>query len=280
MMQPKRGLGSESGVGLVEMIFAMILASMILAGLVGMLIQQHRFYMIVDDASRVTGILHRMETSLGPEFFPLSPGAQDIIYADPDSVEMRVFRGVYGVCDRKLNVDVFLTVRPLTGSATILPDSVMVYSKGTRATVDDDHWKVVKIKSASAAVCPDGTPGWVAVVPGLNGVLSQIPDGAPVRAFRHGSYSLAKQDGYWTLRTSAFGGSRIVGGRLAPTDSAAASILQFHYYDADGNATSDLTQIVRVEIAAFALGQVPVRPTTDPIARHSTVSIGLRNAGL
>ena len=275
-----RAARSESGSGIVELIFAMILASIVLAGLVGMLIQQHRFYMIADDASRVAGILNRMETALGPEFFPLSPTAQDIIYAGPDSVDMRVFRGVYAVCDRKINTDVFLTVRPLTGSAAILPDSIMVYSKGTRATVTDDHWKVVKVKSVSTGVCPDGTLGWVAVVPGLNGLLSQIPDGAPVRAFKHGSYALAQQDGFWELKTSAWGGSRVIGGRLAPADSAAASILLFHYYAADGNPTAVLSQIVRVEIAATALGQIPVRPSSDPLARHSTVSIGLRNAGL
>lgn len=278
MMKPTRRLRSEGGSGIVELIFAMILASMILAGLVGMLIQQHRFYMVTDDASRVAGVLNRMETALGPEFFPLSPTAQDIVYADPDSVEMRVFRGVYAVCARKINVDVFLTVRPLTGSMPILPDSIMVYSKGTRASVTDDHWKVVKVKSVSTDVCPDGTPGWVAVVPGLNGLLSQIPDGAPIRAFKHGSYALAQQDGFWELRTSAWGGSKVIGGRLAPADSAATSVLQFHYYDADGNATAVLSQIARVEIAATALGQIPIRPTFDPIARRSTVSIGLRNS--
>ena len=280
MTKPMRASRCESGSGIVELIFAMILASIILAGLVGMLIQQHRFYLVTDDASRVAGILNRMETALGPEFFPLSPGAQDIIFAGPDSVEMRVFRGVYAVCDRKINTDVFLTLRPLTGSAAILPDSIMVYSKGTRATVSDDHWKVVKIKSVSAGICPDGTAGWVAVVPGLNGVLSQIPDGAPVRAFRHGSYALAQQDGFWEMRTSAWGGSRVIGGRLAPEDSAAASVLQFHYYDADGNPTAVLPQIVRVEVAATALGRVPIRPSSNPLSRHSTVSIGLRNAGM
>jgi len=267
MRDPGR-IGSQRGSGLVELVFSTMLASIVLTGLVGMLIQQHRFYLVTDDAARVSGVLHRMETAVIPEFFPLSPGASDISFVSPDSVQMRVFRGVYAVCDKKLNVDVFLTVRALTGAAAIPPDSALVYSVGTRAGTSDDHWKVVNINSVKADVCPDGTRAWTAMVPDLNGVLSQVPMGAPVRAFRHGSYWLTSDNGQWTLRSDAMGISKIIGGSLAPDTSAAGSVFQFNYLDIDGNPTSVLTDIARIET------------TTDPLARRRTVSIGLRNFGL
>lgn len=271
---------SEIGAGLVEMLLAMILGTMVLTGLVGMMIQQHRFYMVTDDSARVSNTLHRLETAIAPEFLPLSPGADDVSFAGSDSLVMRAFRGAYAVCDKRLNVDVFLTVRPLTGSAPVSNDSALVYSKGTRASVSDDHWKPVRLKAITADVCPDGTQGWTAVVPALNGVLSQVSIGAPVRAYRRSSYWLTSENGLWTLRTDAIGNSSVIGGSLAPDDSAAASILQFHYYDADGNATATLTDIARIEIVALALGRVPIRPADEPLARQRTVSIGLRNAGM
>ncbi len=270
----------ECGSSLMEMTIAVTLMSLVLAAMVGVLLQQQRFYMVAGDAANTVSVLQRVETAVTAEFMPLSPSGSDIIYADDDSLALRVFRGVYVVCDKKLTTDVFVTMRALTPGRVISADSVLVYSSGTRGSLADDHWKQVGVSSVNKDACPDGTPGWTAVMPDLNGFLSQIPIGSAVRAFDPASYWLSAEDGSWFLKTNATAGSATrVASRLAPADSTAASVMRFIYLDGQGKATATLAEIAQIEIAASALGAVPKRRGGQPLRKEQTVSIALRNAG-
>lgn len=270
----------ECGSSLMEMMIAVTLMSLVLAAMVGVLLQQQRFYMVAGDAANTVGTLQRLETTVTAEFMPLSPSGSDIVYADDDSLALRVFRGVYVVCDKKLTTDVFVTVRALTQGRGIVPDSVLVYSSGTRGSLADDHWKPVAVSSVKDDACPDGTPGWTAVIPDLNGVLSQVPIGSALRVFHPASYWLSAEDGSWFLKTDANpGGAVRIASRLAPADSAAASVIRFLYLDGQGNPTATLAEIAKIDIAASALGAVPKRRGGHPLRKEQTVSIALRNAG-
>jgi hypothetical protein len=171
-------------------------------------------------------------------------------------------------------------VRALTEGRNIDTDSALVYSSGTRGSLADDHWKPVIAGSVTQDTCPDGTPGWTAIMPDLVGVLSQVPIGAAVRAYHPASYWLSAEDGSWFLKTDANpGGAMRIGSRLAPADSAAASVMRFRYLDAQGKPTATLAEIAKIEIATSAVGAVPTRLGGQPVRKEQTVSIALRNAG-
>ncbi len=272
-------LRNQSGSGLVETLIAVVLLSLVLASMVGVLLQQQRFYMVTGDVANTASVLQRVETALTTELMPLNPELGDVRYADPDSFESRVFRGVYALCDKQLSTDVIVTVRSLTGGPPLSTDSALVYSHGQKATAADDHWKPVLVASVTGDTCPDGTPGWTGVVADLNGVLDEIPLGAPVRVFHWGSYWLTPESGSWFLKTDALSGApMVVSGPLASADSAASSVLRFSYLDVASNPAATLGEIERVAIDISAVGVVPKRRGGTPVSKERTLLVKLRNA--
>jgi len=270
---------SERGAGLLEMLIAVTLLTIVMATMVGVLLQQQRFYLVAGDSANTVSILQRVEAVVSAELLPLNAAAGDVIHADLDSVKLRAFRGVYAVCDKREVTDAELTVRSLSGGLAIPVDSALVYSHGLRATVADDHWKPVAITAVQPDTCPDSTPAWTATVPALNGDLGEIPIGGPVRAFHWSSYWLTTQDGSWFMKSDALSGSpMVVSGPLAPSDSASASVLSFRYIDWQGDPTATITEIERIEIDVMALGVVPTTRGGLPMRKNRTVSVKLRNA--
>ncbi len=271
-------LGSKRGGGLVEMLIALVLVSIVLASMMGVLVQQQRFYMVTGDAANTTSKLQMLETVVTPELLPLNPSASDVIYANEDSVVLRAFRGIYWVCDRRMASNAQITVTALTDTPPLGRDSATVYSQGTKATYKDDHWKYISIGSVAAGLCPDSTAGWVAEVPALNGVLSQVPIGAPVRVFKPASYWRVVEDGKWVLKTDAMRGTATTIAQLAPADSSASSILRLGYVDDEGNPTTTLSEIIGLEIDMVAIGDVPTQRGGRPLRRDRTLYVKMRNA--
>lgn len=277
-MNPLRN--SQRGAGLVETLVAIVVVSMVLGSMVGVLIQQQRFYMVTGDAANAVNVLTRLETQVKADLLPLSSAGNDVVHADADSLALRAFRGVYAVCQKTLGVNALLTVRSLTNTQPVPADSGLVYSQGTRGTIADDYWQPVDVVSVAAGTCPDGTAGWVAAVAGLGAVYDEIALGAPVRVFKRASYWLAAEDGDWRLKTDALGGGvTTVGGSLAPASEAAESVLRFRYYDDDGNETTTLAEIARIDLETRVDGVVPTTRGGDPLSKDRTISVKLRNAG-
>lgn len=270
---------SESGAGLVEMMIAVLLISVIFGALMGTAVQQQRFYLIAGDAANAVATLERLETIASAELLPLNGAAGDITYAGSDSVAVRAYRGAYSICAKYATSPVHVTVRPLTAEYAPQPDSGIVYSSGTQGTLADDHWKPIRVVDLAKDFCPDSTVGWNFTVQGLKDVLNEIPIGAPVRLFHHGSYWLTTESGDWYLKTDALMGKpTLVGGPLAPADSAAGSVLTFLYLNRSGSVTAQLDSIATIEIDATTLGAVPTWRSGQPLRKDRTVSIRLRNA--
>ncbi|MGD8869665.1 MAG: hypothetical protein PVI01_18745 [Gemmatimonadales bacterium] len=270
---------SESGAGLVEMMIAVMLISVIFAAMIGTAVQQQRFYLIAGDAANAVATLERLETITSADLLPLNGGAGDITYAGPDSVAVRAYRGAYAICAKYATSPVVLTVRPLTEAHAPQPDSGIVYSSGLQPTPADDHWAALLVRSVKADTCPDGSRAYDLAVEGLEGILSEIPVGAPIRLYHRGSYWLTTESGEWSLKTDALlGKSTLVGGPLAPADSAAGSVLTFRYLNRSGSVTTHLDSIATIEIDATTLGAVATWRSGEPLRKVRTVSIRLRNA--
>jgi len=271
---------NRDGFSLAEMLIAIIVGSLVLASVMGTLVYQQRFYMVASDVSETRRDVDLIEKVLAPEFLPLNPSAGDVVFAGSDSLRLRVFRGVYAVCDKKLVSDVHLTVRRVTPDGmAIATDSALVYSRGTLVGLADDHWEKMEINTTSSGTCLDGSAGWSAIVKGLNGILSQIPVGAPVRAFNYASYWIASENGYWVVKSDALGAPRTIGGRLKPVSEAKASALRFRYLDAAGFVTTDPAQIVEIEIVVGATSSMSTQRTGNPYQTDSETLLRLRNAG-
>jgi hypothetical protein len=269
----------ECGAGLVESMIAITLVSVIFAAMVGTAVQQQRFYLVAGDAANAVATLERLETVTAVEMLPLNGAAGDITYAGADSIAVRAYRGAYSICAEFATSPVHVKVRPLTQDYTPQPDSGIVYSSGTQGTLADDHWKPVSISSVKADFCPDSTPGYDMVVHGLAGALNEIPIGAPLRLYHHGSYWLTAEAGRWYLKTDALQGTpTLVGGPMAPADSAAGSVLAFRYLNRSGNVTAQLDSIATIEIDAMTMGAVPKWRSGEPLRKDRTMSIRLRNA--
>lgn len=269
----------NSGAGLLESMIAMTLISVIFAAMVGTVVHQQRFYLVAGDAANAVATLERLETVTAVEMLPLNGAAGDITYAGADSIAVRAYRGAYSICEEFATSPVHLTVRPLTTEYAPKPDSGLVYSSGTQGTLADDHWKPIRLVDVAPKLCPDSTPGWDLVVHGLKDALGEIPIGAPVRLFHHGSYWLTAEAGHWYLKTDAFQGvPTLVGGPLAPADSTAGSVLAFRYLNRSGTTTAQLDSIATIEIDAMTLGAVPKWRSGEPLRKDRTVSIRLRNA--
>jgi hypothetical protein len=275
----KTRIRENRGSGLVEALVAITLVSVILGAMVGTAVHQQRFYMVAGDAADAVATLERLETVVGVELLPLNGSAGDIVFAGKDSIAVRAYRGAYFLCAKYPTAPVHIKVRALTEDLAPVPDSGIVYASGTKGTLADDHWKPVTVSSVKSDFCPDSTPGWDLVVHGLGGVLNEIPIGAPMRLFHHGSYWLTAQRGGWYLMTDALQRSpTLVGGPLAPADSSAGSVLTFRYLNNAGMTTAQLDSIAKIEIDAVTLGVVPKRRTGEPLRKDRTVSIRLRNA--
>ncbi|MGD8697914.1 MAG: hypothetical protein PVJ43_01405 [Gemmatimonadales bacterium] len=278
-MKIRTRIMDRSGAGLVESMIAITLISVIFAAMVGTAVHQQRFYLVAGDAANAVATLERLETVTSVELLPLNGAAGDITYAGSDSIAVRAYRGAYSICAKYATSPVHVKVRPLTQVLAPQPDSGIVYSSGTQGTLADDHWKPILISSVKADLCPDSTRGYDLEVHGLAGALGEIPIGSPLRLYRHGSYWLTTEGGDWHLKTDALQGTpTLVGGPLAPADSAAGSVLAFRYLNRSGNVTTQLDSIATIEIDAVTLGAVPSRRTGEPLRKDRTVSIRLRNA--
>ncbi|UCC85266.1 MAG: prepilin-type N-terminal cleavage/methylation domain-containing protein [Gemmatimonadota bacterium] len=275
----KRRRPGRAGYSLVEMMIALLVSMVVMAAIMGMVIHQQRFYLVANDISETLSDLQRVETVVIPELLPLSPGAGDIVFAGDDSIKMRVFRGVYSVCDKLIAPEFAIVVRNLTGnSVPLTTDSVFVYARGIRTGLSDDWWRPVKMSSVNETTCPDGAPGWRAVIPELNGMSFEIPVGSPVRAFRHGSYWLELLSDGWYLKTDATSGTAVaVAGPLVPPDSAASAALQFRYLNVEGGVATTNGEIARIDLDVSSLGTVPGMRDGLPHRAQHRLSFDIRN---
>ncbi|NIR44869.1 MAG: hypothetical protein GWN99_11235 [Gemmatimonadetes bacterium] len=264
---------------LIETLIAVIISLIVMAAMVGGLMQQQRFYQMAGDVSETVGDLQRVETAILPELLPINPAAGDLVFAGQDSIKVRTSRGVYAICDKRVSTDVIITVRGLTGSSLPLrPDSAFVYMRGWRSTLTDDSWMPVKLKNTAPDVCPDSTPGWRANVPVLTVFADQVPVGSPVRVFRHASYWLAANPDGWYLKTNATNGSpMVVSGPLAPIDSAATSTLRFRYLDDEGDPAGWPSMVSSIAIELAGVGKVPGRRGGVPYATGRRLVLDVRN---
>lgn len=263
------------GYTLVEVLIAMTLTGIVVAGMLKALTAQKKFYA---RQARILDARHAMRASatiLASELRELSASGGDIYGLGPDSIALRSTVAFGIVC----NVDVSagrLSLTHTTGHFRLEgEDSALVFAEGT-PIFDDDSWRTLPVTGITAFGPTCGSGQAPDRVVSLSGNLAGVTVGSPVRVFRPYVYGLFQMNDRWWLgrRSRAAGAPYIpVAGPLAPPASQG---LVLTYQDSLGLATTNRNEVARVEITVRA---PTYRSLTDPDYRELLTSAFLRNDG-
>jgi prepilin-type N-terminal cleavage/methylation domain-containing protein len=267
--RPARSLGFT----LVEVLVAMTLTGIVVAGTLRALTAQRKFYA---RQARILEARHAMRASvtiLGSELREASATGGDLYAVAADSLALRSTAGFAIVCNVNTGAGSF-SVTHVSGHFRLDgADSVLVFVENT--VVDgDDSWRAFPVTniSTSGPACANG--GAADRVISVTGNLSGIWAGAPLRLFRPYVFALFELEGRWWLgrRNRGSGPSYIpVAGPLAPPGDNG---LVLTYYRQDGGTTLTPGLVSRVDIAVRA---PTFRSATDPAYRDLSTTTYLRN---
>ena len=264
---------TRRGFSLVELLIAMVLLAIVVAGLYRALMTNQRVY---QQQTQVIGLQQNLRAGaaiLPQELRELDATEGDITAMSATSITVRAHRWTGIMCIPPVtgvggNVigPVAMTIRstPFFGRAIARNDSIFVRYEGDDGTRKDDGWvigKVVDVGSAPA-VC-SGQAGQVLAVnlsftaSGLTNFPTSVVNGDPVLGFEPVTYSLYQPgsacsscnplDWYVGLTNSNSGGSPqpLIGPVLA-------NGLSFAYYDSTGVVTANPARVARVDITLRA----------------------------
>lgn len=274
-MMSRRRPPCSRGYTLVEVLVAMTLMGIVVAGMLKALTVQKKFYA---RQARILDARHAMRASatiLASELRELSAAGGDIYALAPDSVALRSTVAFGVIC----NVDVGggrLSLTHTTGHFRLEgQDSALVFVEGT-TVFDDDSWRALPVTGIMAVGPTCGSGQKPERVVSLSGNLAGVTVGSPVRVFRPYVYGLFQMnDRWWLGRRSGSAGSTYipVAGPLAPPASQG---LVLTYQDSLGLPTANRNEVTRVEIKIRA---PTFRSATDPDYREMLTSAFLRNDG-
>lgn len=293
---------TRRGFSLVELLIAMVLLAIVVAGLYRALMTNQRVY---QQQTQVIGLQQNMRAAaaiLPQELRELDATEGDISAMTATSMTVRAHRWTGVLCvppvtglgagvGLSLLNSVPLTIRtqPFFGRGiNTAIDSIFVRYEGDDGTRKDDGWVIGKVTNAvtTAASCPPLgiTPqaGQVLTVNLNFGALVNFPtsivNGDPVLGFETVTYSLyqptAGGDWYVGLTTSN-GQQPLIGPVLT-------NGLSFTYFDSTGVATAVPGRVARVDITlrAQTAQQIRARSGSNSLVRmvdSVVTSVALRN---
>jgi prepilin-type N-terminal cleavage/methylation domain-containing protein len=268
-----RRVARSRGFTLIEVLVAMTLTGIVVAGTLRALSTQKKFYA---RQARILDARHAMRASttvLASEFREASAADGDLYAIGPDSFVVRSTVGFAVACAVNVGANT-LALTQVSGHFRLdLADSVLVFvENGLRD--DDDTWIVLGVTSLSTSppACAWSDPADLQIT--VTGSLAGVWVGAPVRLYRPHVYGVFElYDRSWLGRREYSSASTYVpvAGPLAPADSGG---LLFTYYDAAGAVTTNPLQVSRVDIQVKA---PTYRSVEEPDYRMLTTSAYLRN---
>jgi prepilin-type N-terminal cleavage/methylation domain-containing protein len=236
--------GDRRGFTLVELLIFIVIASLIAAGLFEVVRFQQRAYRHHQESVARHDALRLASAVLVGDIAEASGREGDFAAMADDSIALRSPTGFGIICahdpsDRRIALtDVSGIVGVSAG------DSLLVYHP--------DGWLVKAIQdvnpqSASSLTCPYGGGQAPDMTLRLAGSVSDVPVGAPIRAFRRHSYHLEPRGDTWWLARDEGSFAWALAGPLE-----ADSGLAFTYLDSIGQVTTDPTRVALVNLAIVA----------------------------
>ena len=247
------------GFTLMEVLVALVLATLVGAALHQFLLQHRRFYSHVEAGALNHDALRVAWAVLASDLREADPSAGDVLLFSADSLRVRSPVGFGLVCA----VDVAsgrVALLEARGRLTA-GDSVLLHAAG--------GWRADRVLARDPAgpspVCPYGG-GAAAAVLELEGGAADLGPGDPVRTFRSWTYHARLAGSERWLARADGGGAELLAGPLAPGG------LRFRLLDEAGAPTSDPARVARVEV--LTRSQTPVGGGDGP--RVSALSISVR----
>lgn len=276
------------GFTLIELIVAMILAAIVGVAIYQALTNSQRVYQMQAERAAMNSNTRTAVALLPMELREMSatdPVDSDVIEADSAYVEYKAMRGLFFLCLPPTGNVLTLWGSPRYGLDTTLTggqDSVVIFSEGNPGSRADNAWIHAGVGSlaVSASACPGPTAGTVVTVNSVTpgGGLSGVRAGAPVRSFEVVKVGTYTSGGSLWLGAQVHDGSNY--GSIQPVlGPLAADGLQLVYYDKYGVATTDETQIARVDLRIIGQTSRPVYNAGDLrlVVDTLVTSIALRN---
>lgn len=268
--------GRLRGFTLIEVLVAMTLTGIVVAGTLKALTAQKNFYARQARILDARHALRAATTILSSEFREASALGNDLYAVADDSVALRSTNGFAVVCGVHGGSGQ-LSLARISGHFQLeAADSVLVFVENGPGETDDT-WRLLEVNGIGFPGPGCALAGRVAErVINVSGSFAGIWVGAPLRLFRPYVFSLYELDGRWWLgrRNRAAGFSNYpVAGPLAPPGDGG---LQMTFFQQDGTTTLIPSQVVRVSISVRA---PTYRSLTDPDYRDLSTSTHLRNDG-
>lgn len=259
---------TRRGFSLVELLIAMVLLAIVVAGLYRALMTNQRVY---QQQTQVIGLQQNMRAAaaiLPQELRELDATGGDVYAMTATSITVRAHRwtavmctppvtGLGGLIGPQQVAGATMIIRgsPFFGRAlNLATDSMFIRYEGDDGTRKDDGYVIAKPTRVDAAVCP-GLPVAAGQLVTMNldfrgniNFPTSIVNGDPVQGFEPVTYSLyqptAGGDYYVGLTTS--------NGQLPLIGPVLTNGLSFAYYDSTGAVTALPTRVARVDITLRA----------------------------
>ncbi|HUL49897.1 MAG TPA: hypothetical protein VLT79_07795 [Gemmatimonadales bacterium] len=274
---------TERGVTLAELIVALALSTVILAGACLVMLVVDRSYRRSIERIGAHQSLRAAASILPSELRQLDPADSDLGALSPTSITLRRFREFGALCALASSNDgqLVVTVRELTvlfGSpgSFAAGDSVLVFQDGDRSIGSDDRWGRAQITKTASGTCPgDSLPAQAPTIElhltTADSALRHATLGAPIRAFTATTYTLyqSPSDRRWYLGMRADGST--IEPLVGPLKGADGVV--FTYSDSSGKPTATVGAVTAVDvlIRGSPLVAQDGRSTYDSIALRVAV---------
>lgn len=269
---------SNQGFGLVELLIAVLLGSLIVSSVYSMLITNTRALTTHTTTLQAREVIRSGVDVLFTELREVSSVGGDIIAMDDDTLVVRVMRAFGVVCDVDLTGTPRLTVIRF-GHWFESGDSILVFGDNDEGRSSDDVWHSGLVSAVdTTGACPNGGPSsaQVLTVPNMGTELisDSVRTGAMVRAHERLWFGLTSYNGDWYLGqgTSSATAAPIVGPLREPTENG----LEFGYFDEFGATTATLTDVSLIEVI-LRTPEKFVGPQNSPVSDSVLSVIHIRN---
>lgn len=260
------GRGGRAGFTLVELMIAMVLTGIVLGAMYKVLNDNQRYYRSQGEVTEVQHNLRAVALIMPAEFRELAASEGDIIAMGGTEIAVRAMRAYGVLCAAPIGAAIIVRNSLTYAFREVDPtrDSLFLYADGDPDITSDDQWLKFYPAAQTPAVCPDGAAATQYTLTGPTGSLPLVLDGAPVRSFERVRYSVYEDGGdYWlgvqTLVNGSYSALSPVAGPLTGSDG-----IEFTYYDEDGVATGDATDVASIGVIARGRSRNPINATGRP----------------
>lgn len=251
LMRSYRRHSGRKGFTLVEVLIFLTIGAMLVAALYQVVRFQQRVYRQERATIARHDALRLASSVLASDIVEASGREGDFAALGPDSIVIRSPVGFGIVCDSDKSdkrLGLFGTSGRFSSTAG---DSMLVYTP--------NGWLVRAIQainptSTASLACPYAGGPALEMTLRVDGDVTGVPVGAPVRTFHRYTYHLKQDRGSWWLaRSDASATDTDILDILVGPFTGDGSGLAFAYFDANGQPTTDPTQVTRVDLSLVAV---------------------------